>query len=83
MKNMKYIVFERTGFREFVIFSGTLSHKEIARDILGPLAKDKVVSAGFVDFKESPTFFGESESLGVKSDPDKDRQTFDSFNRDY
>lgn len=68
MGDLKYIMID---YAFPVIFGSALAHKDVAfglRD-LGP-----VTSAGFVQNNGDGTFscYGESISLGIKSDPDKD-----------
>lgn len=79
MNGMKYIVFESPGmgFKEMAIFSNTIEHKKAAISLIGPLYEDYIVSAGFMDMNHYGVgFFGESVSLGVKSDPESDKELF-------
>ena len=68
MSQLKYIVFSDI---DFVIFPVGMTHSNVARSI-------PVVSAGFLHLKSidnriaSAHCFGESTSLGIKSNPEKD-----------
>lgn len=84
---LKYIVAEchdeRGNVHELpLIFPYILVHADMADTMRmsareADLWKCEIVGAGFVTFDEKgPNFFGESESLGIKSRGDKDRDAF-------
>lgn len=73
MYKPKYITFKEDGLMQMVIFPNTMIHALVARRLCG---RDRVVSAGFVQFgvsdNDEPIIhcYGESESLDVKSRPE-------------
>jgi len=66
---VKYIVLQTPGGEAPVLFPRALIHRWVA----GTMAPMAVVSAGFVRLDEGqPHCFGASESLNVRSRPDRD-----------
>lgn len=65
---------------DIVIFSDMTQHSDMFRMVRGEICH----SAGFVTFGEKgPHFYGESESLRMKSDSIKDRQRWSTLNYGY
>ena len=64
---MKYIVIKTHLGKVPVMFSGILSHDDVARALSKPM---KIISAGFVDIVDGVvSAHGHSSSLGIQSDP--------------
>jgi len=64
---MKYIVIKTHLGKVPVMFSGILSHDDVARALSKPM---KITSAGFVNIIDGyVSAYGKSYSLGIKSDP--------------
>ena len=71
MRNGKYIVVENviSGGSDIIIFPNHINHMDMVLQL--SLSRNDVSSAGFVDFcPEEASFYcyGESKSIGVKSD---------------
>lgn len=79
MNKVKYIVIEGS-YREMIIFGDTRQHVDVANKFLNDY--NKIVSAGFLNICQgfdiaghpivSVQAYGESISLNVKSDPERD-----------
>lgn len=75
--NKKYIITENGA----ILFGDTLTHKEVAKSF------SKILSAGFFvlsrdenECRYSVTVYGESVSLGIKSNPEDARKIEAIFN---
>lgn len=70
---MKYLIFNCTGIQRVFIFSQDVTHKDFAEK-MG--SEWKAIRGGFIHQRDDGSLqtFGESFSLELQSDPDKDEE---------
>ena len=78
---MKYIIFESKGFLFPVIFPDIVNHCDVQIVVKGEKREiPKPISAGFFSIiKAGVKAFGESESLKLKSNPNRDANLIGSL----